>query len=55
MRHAAEYLERSEDSLRELIYSGAFPVIQLGERSKMWLDLGDLDSWSETDPRDLKK
>jgi len=48
LRHAAEYLDRSEDSLRELIYSGTLPVIQLGECSKMWLDLNDLDSWIES-------
>ncbi len=53
LRHAAEYLDRSEDSMRELIYSGVFPVIQLGERSKMWLDVGDLDAWIENQKRTL--
>lgn len=48
LKNAAMYLDRSEDSLRELIYGGAFPVIQLGERSKMWVDLQDLDRWIDT-------
>jgi predicted DNA-binding transcriptional regulator AlpA len=48
LKNAAIYLDRSEDSLRELIYSGAFPIIQLGERSKMWVDVGDLDRWIDS-------
>lgn len=45
LKKAAFYLDRGEDSLREMIYSGVFPVIQLGSRSKMWLDINDLDQW----------
>ena len=45
LKQAAFYLGRGEDSLRELIYFGVFPVIQLGSRSKMWLDMNDLDEW----------
>ena len=47
LRQAAKYLGRGEDSMRELIYARVFPVIQQGERSKMWLDVKDLDSWIE--------
>ena len=45
LKKAALYLGRGEDSLREMIYSGVFPVVQLGVRSKMWLDINDLDIW----------
>ena len=47
IKDAARYLGRGEDSLREMIYAGIFPVIQVGERSKIWLDLKDLDDWVE--------
>jgi len=45
LKDAAAYLGRSVDSLRELIYAGTFPIIQEGERSKIWLDVHDLDKW----------
>ena len=45
LRQAARYLGRGEDSLRELVYSRAFPVVQLGQKSKLWLDIKDLDIW----------
>ena len=45
IKQAAAYLGRGTDSLRELVYSGVFPVIQEGERSKIWLDIEDLNSW----------
>jgi hypothetical protein len=48
IRDAARYLGRGEDSLREMIYTGVFPVIQLGNRSKIWLDVEDLNSWIES-------
>ena len=47
LKQAAQYLGRGEDSMRELVYSRAFQVVQMGERSKMWLDVKDLDSWIE--------
>ena len=47
LKQAAKYLGRGEDSMRELIYARTFRVIQEGERSKMWLDVKDLDSWIE--------
>ena len=47
LKQASKYLGRGEDSMRELIYARVFPVIQEGERSKMWLDISDLDSWIE--------
>lgn len=47
IRDAARYLGRGEDSLREMIYAGILPVIQVGERSKIWLDIEDLNAWIE--------
>ena len=47
LKQASKYLGRGEDSMRELIYARVFPVVQEGERSKMWLDVKDLDSWIE--------
>ena len=47
LKQASKYLGRGEDSMRELIYARVFPVIQEGERSKIWLDISDLDSWVE--------
>ena len=47
LKQASKYLGRGEDSMRELIYARVFPVVQEGERSKMWLDVRDLDSWIE--------
>ena len=45
LKQAAKYLGRGEDSMRELIYARVFPVIQEGARSKIWLDINDLNSW----------
>ena len=45
IKQAAEYLGRGTDSLRELVYGGVFPIIQEGDRSKIWLDIEDLNSW----------
>lgn len=45
LRESAKYLGRSEVSMRALVYKRAFPVIQEGERSKIWLDVNDLDAW----------
>lgn len=51
LKQAAQYLGRGEDSMREMIYGHAFKVIQLGGKSKMWLDLQDLDKWIEDNKR----
>lgn len=45
IRESARYLGRSVVSMRMLVYKGVFPVIQEGERSKIWLDVNDLDEW----------
>ena len=45
IRESARYLGRSEVSMRTLVYKWVFPVIQEGERSKIWLDVNDLDEW----------
>jgi tRNA A37 N6-isopentenylltransferase MiaA len=55
LKNAAKYLDRGEDSLREMIYSGVFPVIQLGERSKIWLDIRDLDNWIDDHKQYLRE
>jgi excisionase family DNA binding protein len=53
LKEAAAYLGRSVDSMRELIYSRSLPVIQLGERSKVWIDIIDLDAWIEQQKKPL--
>ena len=45
LQQAAVYLGRSPHTVREMVYGHVFPVIQQGERSKMWLDIQDLDKW----------
>jgi excisionase family DNA binding protein len=45
---AAKYMGRSPYTIREMIYSHAFPVIQEGQRSKIWIDRLDLDKWTES-------
>ena len=45
MKEAALYLGRGLDSTREMVYAGVFPVIQVGDHSKIWIDIRDLDSW----------
>ena len=51
LREAATYLGRKEDSMRELVYSRVFPVIQMGEKSKMWIDRMDLDTWIDANKK----
>lgn len=51
LKQASKYLGRGEDSMRELIYARVFPVVQMGKKSKMWLDINDLDQWVEDNKR----
>ena len=51
LKEAALYLGRKPDSMREMIYGHVFKVIQVGERSKMWLDREDLDKWIQDNKR----
>ena len=53
IRESARYLGRSEVSMRTLVYKGIFPVIKEGERSKIWLDVNDLDEWIDNKKRYL--
>ena len=53
IRESARYLGRSEVSMRTLVYKGVFPVIQEGKRSKIWLDVNDLDEWIDNKKRYL--
>jgi len=48
LKEGAAYLGRSEYTMREMIYKRIFPVIQEGERSKLWLDVKDLDAWIDS-------
>ena len=43
VKEAAEYLGRSEWSVRELIWAGSLPIVREGRR--IHLDLEDLDNW----------
>ena len=47
LRESARYLGRSEASMRVMIYKRILPVIKESERSKIWIDLKDLDAWIE--------
>ena len=51
LKEAARYLGRGEDSMREMVYGHVFKVIQMGERSKIWLDIHELDKWIEDNKR----
>jgi len=44
IKEAAEYLGRSVDSMRELLYSHELKCIQKG-KGKIWIDMRDLDEW----------
>lgn len=50
LTEAANYLGRSVDSLRELIYAREFKILQRGN-GKIWLDIRDLDAWIEANKR----
>lgn len=41
----ARYLGRGTDSVREMIWTKEFRVVQKGERGKIYLDIKDLDAW----------
>lgn len=45
VKEAAEYLGRSEWSVRELIWGGSLPCIKAGRR--VHLDINDLEIWIE--------
>jgi excisionase family DNA binding protein len=45
---AARYLSRSPHTIRQMVYARQFPIIQEGERSKIWIDRLDLDKWTES-------
>lgn len=46
LKEAAEYLGRSEWSMRELQWKGALPVVRDGRR--IYFDIQDLDSYIES-------
>ncbi len=48
IKQAAAYLGRGVDSMRELVYGRVFKVIQESERSKVWIDVRDLDNWIDS-------
>lgn len=45
VNEAAVYLGKGTDSIRQMIYSKTIPVIQKGDRGKVYLDRFDLDQW----------
>ena len=45
LKEAAQYLGRSEWSMRELIWAGEVPVVKGAGRSKQYLDINDLDAY----------
>jgi len=45
LKEAAEYLGRSEWSMRELIWSGAIPVVRAEQGRKIFLDIEDLNDF----------
>ena len=53
VEQASQYLGRSVHSVREMVYRRTFPVVKAGLRSKMWLDVRDLDAWVSQEKRYL--
>jgi excisionase family DNA binding protein len=45
LKEAAEYLGRSEWSMRELIWSGSIPVVRAEGGRKIFLDIEDLNDF----------
>jgi excisionase family DNA binding protein len=53
VEQASKYLSRSVHSIREMVYKRTFPVVKAGLKSKMWLDVRDLDEWISQEKRYL--
>jgi len=47
VEEAALYLGRGVDSVREMIWRREIPIVQRGDRGKIWLDIEDLSKWIE--------
>lgn len=47
LREAAGYLGRTVWSMRELIWSGAIPVVRPPGSKKIYIDIADLDAFIE--------
>ena len=45
LKDPAVYMGRSVHSMRVLVDQRVFPVVQLGNRSKIWLDRQDPDAY----------
>ena len=45
LREAAEYLGRSEWSMRELVWAGKIPVVRQDGKRKIFLDIEDLNNF----------
>ena len=50
---AASYLGRAKSGIRELIYAGRLPVVQLGEKGKQYIDIQDLEDFITKNKRRL--
>ena len=53
LEEAALYLGRSPHTVRQMVYQRVFPVIKASEKSRMWLDIRDLDAWISSEKRYL--
>lgn len=51
VQEAASYLGKGTDAMREMIYQRIIPVIQRGDKGKIYLDRLDLDAWIEQNKR----
>ena len=47
LREAAQYLNCSQFSIRQLVWSGALPSVRFTRRGKLWIDRQDLDHYIE--------
>ena len=45
LKEAAEYLGRSQWSMRELVWSGSIPVVRTEGARKIFVDIQDLDDF----------
>jgi excisionase family DNA binding protein len=45
IKQGAVYLGRGVYGVRELIWSGRLPYVQMGKGGKIWLDIRDLELW----------
>ncbi len=52
LREAAQYLNCSQFSIRQLVWAGTLPSVRFTRRGKLWLDRQDLEAYIENSKRD---